>query len=106
MHRIAVERYRRNRAAFIRHCGITLALLAALMNAFFHNSGVYSLDLMTCLLTGLLIEDYRLALREAPRQEPVDENDFGDIEPGESDRIGTRSTAEREGRRPTPHTAR
>jgi hypothetical protein len=28
------------RPAYIRHCGITLALLAALMNAFFHNSGV------------------------------------------------------------------
>ena len=106
MHRIAVERYRRNRAAFIRHCDITLALLAAPINVFFHDSGDFNPDLMPCLLIGLLIADYRLALREAPRQEPVDENDFGDIEPGESDRIGTRSTAEREGRRPTPHTAR
>lgn len=73
MHRISVERYRRNRPAYIRHCGITLALLAALMNAFFHNSGVFSPDLMTSCLIGLLIADYRLALRGVPRQAPADE---------------------------------
>jgi hypothetical protein len=73
MHRISVDRYRRNRPAYIRHCGITLALLAALMNAFFHNSGVFSPDLMTSCLIGLLIADYRLALRDVPRQAPVDE---------------------------------
>jgi hypothetical protein len=70
---ISVERCRRNRAAYIRHCGITLALLAALMNAFFHNAGVFSPDLMTCLLIGLLIADYRLTLRDVPRQAPTDE---------------------------------
>lgn len=73
MHRISVERYRPNRQAYIRHCGITLALLAALINAFFHNSGVFSPDLMTCLLIGLLIASYRLALRDIPRQAAADE---------------------------------
>ncbi|MCL4779475.1 MAG: O-antigen ligase family protein [Gammaproteobacteria bacterium] len=82
MHRISVERYRRNRPAYIRHCGITLALLAALMNAFFHNSGVFSPDLMTCLLIGLLIADYRLALREPQLRDTADEGEAGGEEEG------------------------
>ncbi len=76
MHRISVERYRCNRPAYIRHCGITLALLAALMNAFF-TTRAFSPDLMTCFLVGLLIADYRLSLRDGPRQEVVNENEAG-----------------------------
>ena len=87
MHRISVERYRRNRPAYIRHCGITLALLAALMNAFFHNSGVFSPDLMTCLLIGLLIADYRLALREP---QPRGQTNEGEANAGESGENGDR----------------
>lgn len=106
MHRISVERYRRNRPAYIRHCGITLALLAALMNAFFHNSGVFSPDLMTCLLIGLLIADYRLAVRNVPRQEPVAENEAEGMEPEEGSSSGRRPTVERGGRRLAPYTSR
>jgi hypothetical protein len=81
MHRISVGRYMRNRPAYIRHCGIALALLAALMNAFFHNSGVFSPDLMTSCLIGLLIADYRLALRDVPRQTVADEGNVEEPEP-------------------------
>lgn len=91
MRRIAVDRYRSNRAAYIRHCGITLALLAALMNAFFHNSGAFSPDLATSFLIGLLIADYRLSLRDKPREQVVDEADAGgdELEPAS----GTRSSS-------------
>lgn len=67
MHRISVERYAGRRAAYIRHAGITLALLAAMINAFFHNAGVFSPELVTSCLVGLLIADYRLALRTPTR---------------------------------------
>lgn len=80
IHRISVERYRRNRAAYIRHCGISLALLAAMMNALFHNSGIFSPDLMTCCLIGLLVADYRLSLVDTTRQKSVDAAESGDTE--------------------------
>lgn len=106
MHRISIERYRRNRPAYIRHCGITLALLAALMNAFFHNSGIFSPDLMTCFLVGLLIADYRLSLRDGPRQEAVNESEAGDITPDEMSRADPSSSAQPARRRLVPYTAR
>jgi hypothetical protein len=105
MHRISIERYRRNRSAYIRHCGITLALLAALMNAFFHNSGVFSPDLMTCLLVGLLIADYRLAMRDTARPRSVDEPDAEGSEP-ETSRTGPSASAQPGGRRLVPYTVR
>jgi O-antigen ligase len=101
MHRIAVERYRSNRPAYIRHCGITLALLAALMNAFFHNAGVFSPDLMTCFLIGLLIADYRLSLRDRLREQSVDNVDAGSDEPERTSGAGL-SSIEQSGRRLAP----
>lgn len=66
MHRISVQRYAGNRSAYIRHGGIVLALLAAMINAFFHNAGLFSPELATSCLVGLLIADYRIALRAPP----------------------------------------
>lgn len=67
MHRISVERYAGRRVAYIRHGGIVLALLATMINAFFHNAGIFSPELVASCLVGLLIADYRLALRTPPR---------------------------------------
>jgi hypothetical protein len=106
MHRISVDRYRRNRPAYIRHCGITLALLAALMNAFFHNSGVFSPDLMTSCLIGLLIADYRLALRDVSRQATADEPEGEGEQPAPGSRPEPGLPDEPNRRRLTPYPVR
>ena len=103
MRRIAVERYRRNRPGYILHCGIALALLAALMNAFFHNAGIFSPDLMTSFLIGLLIADYRLSLRSMPREQVIDDAAIESAEPGRESRIGSSSVEQSGGRRLTPN---
>jgi hypothetical protein len=76
MHRISVERYRGQRAAYVRHAGIALAVLAAMINAFFHNAGVFSPELATSYLIGLLVADYRLAVRSGSRVVPDESGDL------------------------------
>jgi hypothetical protein len=106
MHRISVERYRRNRPAYIRHCGITLALLAALMNAFFHNSGIFSPDLLTSCLVGLLVADYRLSQRGTLRQESSNEADVQNENPERPIHPNSRSPGQARVRRLAAHVIR
>ena len=53
------------------HLGIGLALLAAMLNGLFHNAGVFSPELATSSLLGLLLAQSYLAVPEPARSSRV-----------------------------------